>query len=100
MECVRHIEGGVYSVSISGKFTFADHMEFRTILEKIRDAGVRQIVLNVSQLEFVDSAALGMFLLARDEAEKQVKSLVIAGANGQVKKMFDVAKFNTLFSMH
>ena len=53
----------------------------------------------MAQVNFVDSAALGMLLLARDEAEKYRKQLVLRGAAGQVKKMFDMARFNMLFSL-
>lgn len=51
------------------------------------------------QVDFVDSAALGMLLLARDEAQKHDKKLIISGIQGQVKKMFTVARFDSLFSL-
>jgi hypothetical protein len=38
-------------------------------------------------------------LLAYDEAEKQRKHIHILGARNQVKKMFDIARFNTLFTL-
>lgn len=99
MEIVKHLNQGTYDVTMSGQFTFTDHPEFRAILAKIGDKDVKQIIFNMRQVEFVDSAALGMMLLAHDEAEKHHKQLIISGATGQVKKMFDMAKFNTLFTM-
>jgi len=100
MEIIKHLEQGVYNVTLSGNFTFSNHPEFRAILEKIAERDVEQVVLHMSAVEFVDSAALGMLLLALDEAEKHHKRLVISGATGQVKKMFDMARFDTLFTMH
>jgi HptB-dependent secretion and biofilm anti anti-sigma factor len=100
MNMVQSLNAGTFNLTLSGKFTFADHPEFREILAKIGEDDVRQIVLQMSGVEFVDSAALGMLLLARDEAEKHNKSLILSGATGQVKKMFEMAKFSNLFTIN
>lgn len=60
---------------------------------------VRQVVLHMSGVEFVDSAALGMLMLVADEAKKHQKHLVSTGVVGQVKKMFDMARFDTMFTI-
>ena len=99
MEITKHLKQGIYDVTMRGKFTFTDHPEFREILQEMGGNDVRQIVFHMSNVEFVDSAALGMLLLAGDEAEKYQKNLVISGAAGQVKKMFNMARFDTLFTM-
>lgn len=100
MEIVTHREQGICNVVLSGQFTFADHPGFRDILQEIAEVQVRQVILHMAKVEFVDSAALGMLLLALDEAHKHQKQLVISGATGQVKKMFDLSRFNTLFTMN
>jgi anti-anti-sigma factor len=100
MEITKHLNQGTYEVVLSGKFTFNDHLEFHDVLQKIGEQDVRRIVLHMAGVEFVDSAALGMLLLALDETEKHHKHLVVSGVTGQVKKMFDMAHFNSLFSMH
>lgn len=99
MEISKQISNHIYHITLSGRFTFNDHQSFREILHHIGEPEVKQVVLQMEQLEFVDSAALGMLLLALDEAEKHQKGLVISGATGQVKKMFDMAKFHTFFTM-
>lgn len=99
MEIATHLKQGTYDVTMRGKFTFNDHPIFREILQHIASDEAQKIVFHMAQVEFVDSAALGMLLLARDEAEKHKKHLVISGSVGQVKKMFDMANFSTLFNM-
>jgi anti-anti-sigma factor len=100
MEITKYLKQGVFDVTMQGKFTFNDHHEFREILQDMGSGEVRQIILHMSKVEFVDSAALGMLLLAADEAEKHQKHLMISGATGQVKKMFDMARFHKLFTMN
>lgn len=99
MEIICHLRDDTCDVMLNGKFTFADHPEFRAVLQYIADPNVRHVILRMARLEFVDSAALGMLLLANDEAKKHHKRLIISGANSQVKKMFNMARFNTLFTM-
>jgi len=99
MDITKHLNHGTYDVTLSGKFTFNDHAQFREILQDIEGKDVRQVVLHMSGVDFVDSAALGMLLLALDEAEKHQKKLILSGAAGQVKKMFDMARFDSLFNL-
>lgn len=99
MHITAHQQLGTYTFSLGGHFTFTDHPEFREVLTHIEQAGVTSVIVDISQVEFVDSAALGMLLLANDAASKYAKKLVIRGAQGQVKKMFDMANFQSIFSL-
>ncbi len=99
MEAITQLIDGTYSVSLQGRFTFSDNPKFREIiLDKIRGNEVKQIVLNMDKLEFVDSAALGMLLLGYDEAKEHHKSLSLQGVTGQVKRIFNMARFEQFFS--
>ena len=99
MEFTDTIEGSDYKATLEGKFTFSDNAKFRTIIEKFDNPEIKQIYFIMGKVELVDSAALGMLLLARDEAGKHQKNLLIKDASGQVKKMFELAHFNKLFSL-
>lgn len=99
MECTHTLYNGTLKAVIAGNFTFSDHELFRKVLEHISSSEVKQVVINLASTSFVDSAAMGMFLLARDEASKHGKTLSLEGAGGQVKKMFDLANFKNLFSL-
>lgn len=99
MDIVIQENQDALDIRMSGKFTFIDHPVFRQIIEKMSDPNVRQIIFYMDRIEFVDSAALGMLLLAHDEAAKHSKKIVISGIQGQVKKMFDVARLGTLFTL-
>src|SRR5690349_5096415 len=80
-------------VSMTGEFTFADHPVFQSILKQINDGRERSIAFDVSGLSFIDSAGLGMLILAREEAKKLGKTIRLRGPQGQVKRIFAVTKF-------
>lgn len=99
MELSDSLDNNEYKAILSGKFMFTDNVKFRSVLEKFSNEKITQIYFCMDQVEFVDSAALGMLLLARDEAIKLNKKLVLGNINGQVKKMFELAHFEKLFSI-
>jgi anti-anti-sigma factor len=87
------------SVSLSGDLTFTDHIAFRELADRVAASKDKTIVIELSNLSFIDSAGLGMLLIARDEAKNANRILVLRGAKGQVGRMFALTKFDTLFSV-
>jgi len=86
-------------VLISGDLTFTDHVAFREIADRLAASNGKSITIDVSNLSFIDSAGLGMLLIAREEARKTNRNVVLRGAKGQVDRMFGLTKFETLFSV-
>lgn len=93
---LRDSSGEVRAI-MTGHFTFADIGLFKELVGRIGDAKGRRFVLDLAGVAFIDSAAMGMLLMARDAAANQAVPLALAGAQGQVKRALDVAKFDTLF---
>ncbi|WP_339780826.1 STAS domain-containing protein [uncultured Thalassospira sp.] len=87
------------TIEMTGRFTFSDHTVFRKLIDEITAQPSTTQVFDLSGIEFIDSAGLGMLLLARDEGEKNRAAVVLRGAKGQVKRMLEVARFDTLFQM-
>jgi anti-anti-sigma factor len=86
-------------VSLSGEFTFTDHPVFQEVSKRLLGAHSQPIVIDLTKLEFIDSAGLGMLLIARDETTKVSRKLILRSPQGQVKRMFALTKFDTLFSI-
>ena len=86
-------------ISLSGRFTFSDHGTFRTMIGEMEDSGSRRHVIDLSQIEFIDSAGLGMLLLARDEGKRKNLDVSLRRPQGQVKRMLEVARFDTMFNI-
>ena len=84
---------------IAGNFTFPDYVKFKDVLDLTKDENINSILIDVSGLEFVDSAALGMLMILRGDAQKTMKTVSISGMKGQVEKVLKMSKFDTLFNM-
>ncbi len=99
MNYTKNLESGICRVSMKGKFTFSDHQSYKELFDVFSDAKIEKLEINISEVDFIDSAALGLLLLTRDEAEKYSKKLVLVSPQGQVKKMFDISRFYELFEI-
>ena len=63
----------------------------------IKNGNVEKIVFNLTDCDFIDSAALGMFVIAHDEASSKAVRLSIKGAQGKVKEVMYAARFDSLY---
>ncbi len=89
--------GDSLELNLAGKFTFADNKVFNSILEEIQ--AYKKIIIDLANVEFIDSAALGILLLVRDKCDKTSTNLLLRNPKGQVKQMFDISRFSDLFTI-
>lgn len=100
MDITKRTESGTLHIRMAGRFTFADNQAFRELLNEIAGASIKSVIFDMEKLEFVDSAALGMLLLAHDESSKHNKGkITLQSASGQVRKMVSIARFDQYFNI-
>lgn len=86
-------------VSLSGRLTFAENGAFRRVVEGLEQTPRQQVVIDLAALEFVDSAGLGMLLVARDLTAARGGGVTLRAASGQVARMLRLAKFDDFFTL-
>lgn len=84
---------------ISGSFTFTDNPVFSRVLSASKQPDIQYITLNLTKVEYIDSAGLGMLLMLRDHCNQIGQQLILFSPTGQVEKVFSVAKFDELFQI-
>jgi len=47
----------------SEKITFQDIEEFNTLIEEVKNNKIKHLILNLSQVTYIDCSGLGLFLL-------------------------------------
>lgn len=86
-------------ILLSGRMTFADHETFRNVMTNFDRPAGHKMVFDLSKLDFVDSSGLGMFIIARDTAQKKNLEFAIRGARDEVRRLITVAKFHKMFNI-
>jgi anti-anti-sigma factor len=87
---------GTASVALGGRFTFADHDAFERFVEALNDGAFRHVAVDLSDLEFMDSAGLSMLLIARDELAKRNADMELVSPGGRVAQLLHLAAVDTL----
>jgi anti-sigma B factor antagonist len=87
-------------MSLSGRFLAGGDGPFlRQKVKELADAGTKRIVLNFSNVPYIDSTGLGFLVGSRVTAENTGMSMVLAGINPHVRKILDSVKLSQFFIM-
>ena len=92
-------DAGTTVLRVSGEMTVSDRGAFDAMVPRVVQGGSRNVVVDMKNLEFMDSAGLGMLLTLRDQAQGSGVSVRLRGPEGDVREMLDLACFDTLFSI-
>lgn len=86
-------------VRLQARLTFNDHAAFRAMIEELQTQDARDVIFDLTALNFIDSAGLGMLLIAREELQTNGRRFVLRGAQGQVRRVFDVARLSQVVTI-
>jgi len=90
--------GSPVTISISGRFDFNAHHDFRNIYRNEKSDSA--YIIDMSGTEYIDSSALGMLLLLREHAGNETANITIKGCNDDIKKIFAISNFEKLFTIN
>jgi len=100
MQAMVTTESGNLVFQIAGTLAFEDNKEWRRLAEEMLQKDAAGYILDVTRLEMVDSAGLGMMLAMKDWAEKRSRRLQLRYDDSSfVGGMFRLAKFDTMFEV-
>ncbi|MFD1382334.1 STAS domain-containing protein [Rhodanobacter aciditrophus] len=84
-------------ITIPERFDFGTHKWFTETYDKALSANVKEIVLDFSRVNYVDSSALGMMVLLHRKMTAQNCKGTIRNLGGTAKDILDMANFSTLY---
>jgi len=87
------------AITMRGAFTFKDHHSFRELLDTIKASAGRHHVLDLSRLDFMDSAALGMLLIADDESKSGGWTLTLRHPPSRIARLIELAAMDEIFKI-
>ena len=100
MSISTNIQGDVARISISGRFDFQVHRDFKgAYAPSLENPAIREFELELSQVDYLDSSALGMMMLLRERAQTAGKTVMIVRPNPSIVQILDIANFNKLFKI-
>lgn len=99
MDFQTHSTPDTVEAHLNGRLEFTDHDRLREIVDLIGSMAARRLVLDLSRLEFIDSAGLGMLLILLEEADVRGIALIVRGARGDVRRSIDLARLGDILTL-
>lgn len=93
------VAGDTAEITITGRLTFKFHKEYKDFLDELLKNKVERFVFDLAGVEFIDSAGLGMLLIAKQKAQGQSATVILRKPAENVKRMLQVAKFDKIFEI-
>jgi len=88
---VFQFDPDITGVSCAGRFTLGTRLsETEALLNTLIEQGARKLVLDLTHVEFVDSAGLGIIMHIFGEIGQRGGHFRIAGAREQARRLFDI----------
>ncbi len=87
------------TLTLTGSFTFKDHHSFRALVDLLKASGGRRHVLDLSGLEFLDSAALGMLMVAEDDLSTSGSVMALRRPTPSIARLLELSALDTVFTI-
>jgi len=101
MELSRRDSGNVTILDLSGRLTSTDGAgQLKDMVTSLISAGHKNIVLNLANLTYMDSAGLGEMVACHSTATKNGGKVKLANTTGKLKDLLSITKLVTVFDCH
>ncbi|HEY0759006.1 MAG TPA: STAS domain-containing protein [Acidisarcina sp.] len=82
---ITHLDSASAIVTVRGRLTTGSHLSVtQAQLTRLVDTGVTHLLIDLSSVEYLDSAALGMLIQINGELRTRSGELRLAGANARI----------------
>ena len=92
-------DNSTFYISINDDMTFDGYKAFKPVLDRLKEAPFSKCEIEMKNVGFIDSAGLGMLLLLHEIATANKIDVVIRAPAGQVARMLELAKLDTMFTV-
>jgi len=95
--CERSENGEEITVSVEGRFDYRLYESFKASYSEVGDLG-RQVNVDLSSTDYMDSSALGMLLMLREHVGRAAK-ILLKNPTPDVMRVLTIANFDKLFAI-
>jgi anti-anti-sigma factor len=87
-------------LGLSGKLDATTAKTFEDKILGVINSGTQRLLVDLSQLEYVSSSGLRVFLLAAKRLQVTDGKIVLCGLQDHVRQVFDLAGFSSILSIY
>ena len=100
MLSMLHVEGGTGWLRLSGRLEWDTVSQFnRAAAAALASPGIREVVIDFSEVQFLDSVAMGGLISYRERCEKAGKTLRLSNYGAPIRDALVMANLHKLFRL-
>jgi anti-sigma B factor antagonist len=101
MQATSRQIGDVSVVDVKGRITLGEgNIVIRELVAELTAQGNKRIVLNLLEVDHIDSAGIGELVRTHSSLRRQGGQLKLASPNGKVKDVLKMTSLNSVFDIH
>jgi anti-sigma B factor antagonist len=100
MEISEDRKADVLILSLSGKLDATTAKTFEDKILAVINSGAQRLAVDLSQLDYVSSSGLRVFLLAAKQLQGTQGKIVLCALKDHVRQVFDLAGFSSVLSIY
>ena len=100
MEITEETRGKVKVVGLRGRLDANSSPLVEKQLQALMDRGEDRVVLDLSELTYISSLGLRVFIAVAKNIQKANGKLALAGLNDHIYEIFKIARFTNIFSIY
>ena len=101
LHMVDKLMGDVLVVDARGRLTLGRETEaLRTRIKELVESGHKRIVLDLSGVDYIDSAGLGVLVAGAASVRKAAGELKLANLTERVRGLMQITRLSTLFEVY
>ncbi len=94
MKITQEVQDRKVTLKLEGNFTYTQRKPFQEVLKTVSTDQVEQIVIDLSQVAFLDSAALGLLMITHRQLQAEKRTLALAYPQPTVRQIIELANLH------
>lgn len=91
---VRCVESGVSVIDLRGEVTGFGEDELMAAYHRATDGGAANIILNFTELEYMNSSGIGLLVTLLIRAQRQKQRLCAVGLSDHYRQIFELTRLD------
>jgi anti-anti-sigma factor len=91
--------GSVKVVAVDGRLDTTNYNELEAVVNKLIDEGVKDVVFDLSALEYISSSGLRVMLLTLKKTSAAGGKLILCNMKEGIREIFEISGFTTIFTI-
>ena len=99
MKITQEIHNKKATLRLEGNFTYTQRKAFQEALKVVCSDPIEEIVIDLSQVAFLDSAALGLLMISHRQLDGEKRTLSLAYPQPTVRQILELANLHKTIPM-